>query len=493
MSQPTLWFEPKLLIDGKLVDADGGSTYESFNPATEEVVGASPDASVADAETAIAAARRAFDTTDWSTNKELRHRCLKQLVEALDRHSDEMRALTVAEVGVPVSLTQGPALDAAVKILDFYADLASSYDGTEDLGVVDTQAGPAHRWVEKEAYGVVAAISAYNYPNQLNLAKLGPALAAGCTVVLKGSPFTPLVTLALGHLIANETDFPPGVVNILASSSPEVGKVMTTDLQVDMITFTGSTPVGKAIMAAASDTLKKCFLELGGKSAYLVLDDESVEFASLFCSFAAGSHSGQGCAITSRLVVPRASLDKAVETVKSTFEGFGVGDPSDPTNYMGPLITAEQQAKVQGMVDRAVEAGATVVTGGKPPEGLDKGHFFSPTLIVGATEDSEIARDEIFGPVLVVLPHDGDDDAVRLANDSPFGLSGAVHSADRERSLAVARRVRSGTLSVDGGMYYAPDAPFGGYKQSGFGREMGVAGMEEFLQSKTIAVPAPPQ
>lgn len=491
MTTSTLWFEPKLLVDGKLVDAAGDRTFESSNPATEEVIGSSPDATVADAEAAIEAARVAFDTTDWSTDGELRARCLKQLVAALERHSEEMRALTVAEVGVPVSLTQGPALDAAVRILDYYADLAGSYDGTVDLGVVDTQAGPAHRWVEREAYGVVAAISAYNYPNQLNLAKLGPALAAGCTVVLKGAPATPLVTLALGHLIANETDFPPGVVNILASSETEVGVAMTTDPRVDMITFTGSTPVGKAIMAAASDTLKKCFLELGGKSAYLVLDEESVEFASMFCSFAAGSHSGQGCAITSRLVVPREHLDLAVQTVKSTFEGFGVGDPSDPANYMGPLISAEQQAKVQGMVDRAVADGATVVTGGGPPEGTDKGHFFAPTLIVGAAEDSEIARDEVFGPVLVVLPHDGDDDAVRIANDSPFGLSGAVHSADRERSVAVARRVRSGTLSVDGGMYYAPDAPFGGYKQSGIGREMGVAGMEEFLQSKTLAEPAP--
>jgi acyl-CoA reductase-like NAD-dependent aldehyde dehydrogenase len=492
MTSSPLWFDPQLLIDGKLVDSSGGRTFTSANPATEEVIGSAPDATVADAGTAIEAARVAFDTTDWATDRKLRARCLDQLVQALDRHREEMRALTVAEVGVPVSLTQGPALEAAVKILAFYAELADSYDGTVDLGVVDTQAGPAHRWVEREPYGVVAAISAYNYPNQLNLAKLGPALAAGCTVVLKGAPATPLVTLALGHLISEETDFPPGVVNILASSEADVGVAMTTDPRVDMISFTGSTPVGRTIMSAASDTLKKCFLELGGKSASLVLDEESVEIASLFCSFAACSHAGQGCAITSRLVVPREHLDLAVATVKSTFEGFKVGDPTDPTNYLGPLISAEQQAKVQGMVDRAVEEGATIVTGGRPPEGLEGGHFFAPTLIVGAAEDSEIAREEVFGPVLVVLPHDGDDDAVRIANDSPYGLSGAVTSTDRERSLAVARRIRSGTLSVDGGMYYAPDAPFGGYKQSGFGREMGVAGLEEFLQTKTLAEPAPP-
>jgi acyl-CoA reductase-like NAD-dependent aldehyde dehydrogenase len=257
-----------------------------------------------------------------------------------------------------------------------------------------------------------------------------------------------------------------------------------------MITFTGSTEVGRRIMAAASATVKKCFLELGGKSAYVVLDDADLATAATFCSFAVCSHSGQGCAITTRLVVPRARHDEAVDIVRAAFENMPYGDPADPSNLMGPLISERQRTKVDGCVQQAVADGATIVMGGRRPEHLPKGFFYEPTIVVGAGEKSAIAQQEIFGPVMVVLPHDGDDDAVRIANDSIFGLSGAVHSADRERALGVARRIRTGTLSINGGMYYAPDAPFGGYRQSGIGREMGVAGLEEFLELKTLAEPA---
>ena len=485
--------EPNLLIDGALVPAEGGRTFDSINPASEEVIGRSPDATLADADRAIAAARRAFDETRWSVDRDFRSKCLGQLVTAMNDHLEELRALTIAEVGAPLSLTKGPQLDGAIAVLDYYAGLAATFDGTLDLGSVEVRGAMHHRWVEREAFGVVSAISAYNYPTQLNLAKIGPALAAGCTAVLKGAPDTPLITLALGKLIAEHTDIPAGVVNVLASSEASVGAVMTTDPRVDMITFTGSTPVGKAIMSAASGTLKKCFLELGGKSAYLVLDEDVLPYAAMFCSFAVGSHAGQGCAIPTRFVVPRAHLAQAVELVTSTLHGLTVGDPTDPTTYMGPLISARQRQRVQDHVDRAVAAGATVATGGKPPAALNKGFFFEPTLIVGADENSAIAQEEVFGPVMVILPHDGDDDAVRVANNSLFGLSGAVHGSDRERALSVARRVRAGTLSVNGGLYNGPNAPFGGYKQSGFGREMGVAGLEEFLQMKTFGEPLPPQ
>ena len=485
--------DSNLLIDGALVPAHGGLTFASINPATEEVVGHAADATAADAEKAIAAARRAFDETNWSTDRELRARCLRQLVAAFRANLEEFRALTIAEVGVPYVLTTGPALEGAIGVLEYYADLCATYDGGIDLGLAEARGGLHHVWVEREAFGVVAAITAYNYPNQLNLAKIAPALAAGCTVVLKGAPDTPLVTLAIAKLIADHTDFPPGVINILTANDPEVGAVLTSDQRIDMVTLTGSTPVGKKIMAAAAPTMKKCFLELGGKSAYLVLDEESVQFGSLFCTFAASSHAGQGCAITSRLVVPRAKLDEAIATVVGTMQGLKVGDPSDPSTYMGPLINARQREKVQTYVERAVADGATVATGGKRPEHLDKGFFFEPTLIVGAAEDSFIAQEEVFGPVLVILPHDGDDDAVRIANNSLFGLSGAVHCSDGERARAVARRIRSGTVSINGGNYNIPAAPFGGYKQSGFGREMGVAGLEEFLQIKTLAEPAPSQ
>ena len=481
--------ENQLLIDGELVAATGDRTFTSRNPATEEVIGEAADATVADVERAIRAARRAFDETGWSTDASFRAQCMRQLAQALRENLEDLRTLTVSEVGVPIAMTAGPALEGPIGILDYYADLAESYDGTVDLGVAEAYGGMHHRWVEREPYGVVSAISAYNYPTQLNLAKLGPALAAGCTVVLKGAPDTPLITLALGRLIAEHTDIPGGVVNVLASSEIETGVVMTTDPNVDLVTFTGSTAVGKSIMAAASTTLKKVFLELGGKSAMVVLDEENVDGGAFGCSMAANSHAGQGCAITSRLLVPRAHMDRAVKMATEIFESLGVGDPFDTANYVGPLINAKQRDKVQGMVDRAVKTGATIVTGGSSTQ-HEKGFFFQPTVIVGADENSEIAQDEVFGPVLVVLPHDGDDDAVRIANNSKYGLSGGILAADRERALGVARRIRTGTLSVNGGMWHAADAPFGGYKQSGIGRENGVAGLEEFLQTKLLAEPA---
>jgi aldehyde dehydrogenase (NAD+) len=471
----------RMLIDGQLVEAPG--TFPSINPATGELVGHAPDATVADAEAAVAAARRAFDTTDWSTNTELRIRCLEQLHTALVEHRDELAALNTAEVGATAGLNAGPQLDAPIEIIRYYADLLKTYPLTEDLGNTESHGMQHRRWVEKEAAGVVAAIIAYNYPTQLALAKLGPALAAGCTVVLKGAPDTPLITLALGELIANHTDIPAGVVNVLSGADPRVGVVLTTSPDVDMVTFTGSTPTGRAIMAAASDTCKRVFLELGGKSAAILLDDADFDMAALFSSFATASHSGQGCAITTRMLVPRKHHDEIVEKIKNNFGLIKYGDPSDPDTYMGPLISEKQRDKVDGMVKRAVEAGATLVTGG---EKIDPGFFYTPTLLTDVDPDSEIAQDEVFGPVLAVIAYDDDDDAVRIANNSIYGLSGAVYGSE-DRAIAVARRIRTGTLSINGGMFYGADSPFGGYKQSGIGREMGAAGLEEFLERKTFA------
>jgi acyl-CoA reductase-like NAD-dependent aldehyde dehydrogenase len=337
--------------------------------------------------------------------------------------------------------------------------------------------------VEREAAGVVAAIIPYNYPNQIALAKLAPALAAGCTVVLKGAPDTPLTTLFLGELIAQHTDIPPGVVNVLTSSDAAVGEVLTKHPDVDMVSFTGSTAVGRRIMQVAGDTVKKVFLELGGKSAMIVLDDADFSAAAMFAAFTICSHAGQGCALTSRLVVPREHHDAIVEQVAAGLARVTVGDPADPKTYMGPLISERQRDKVDGMVQRAVAAGATLVTGGKR---IDPGYFYTPTLLADVDPDSEIAQDEVFGPVLAVIAHDGDDDAVRIANRSIFGLSGAVHSRDEQRAIAVARRIRSGTFSINGGNYFSCDVPFGGYKQSGVGRESGRAGFEEFLQLKAF-------
>jgi acyl-CoA reductase-like NAD-dependent aldehyde dehydrogenase len=477
----------RLLIDGQLVTT--GRVFASVNPATGEVIGHAPEAGIDEAQQAIAAARRAFDATAWSIDTAFRVRCLEQLHQALLDHAEELRELTIAEVGATRALTHGAQLDEPIKIVRYYADLLRDYSMTEDLGEIESRGMRHRRWVEKEAAGVVGAIIAYNYPNQLALAKLPPALAAGCTVILKGAPDTPLVTLALGELIADHTDIPPGVVNVLSSSDAAVGEALTTSPDVDVITFTGSTPVGRRIMAAASETVKRVFLELGGKSAAILLDDADFAGASVFAAFSMVTHAGQGCALTSRLLVPRKHHDEIVKLVAQNFAKVRHGNPADPKTYMGPLINERQRDKVDGMVQRAVADGATLVTGGKR---LDPGYFYAPTLLTNVDPDSEIAQQEIFGPVLAVIAFDDDDDAVRIANNSIYGLAGAVFSADQDRALAVARRIRAGSFSVNGGNYFSADAPFGGFKQSGVGREMGVAGLEEFLERKTIAVPAAP-
>ncbi len=478
----------RMLIDGRLAQAEGsGRTFPSVNPATGEVLGYAPDATAADAEAAVAAARRAFDTTSWPTDVQFRVRCLDQLYQALTEHKEELRELTIADAGATRMSTNANQLDVPLEIVRYYAGLLKSYPMTEALSDIEFMGKTHRRWVEKEAAGVVAAIIAYNYPNQLALAKLAPALAAGCTVVLKAAPDTPLITLALGELIASHTDIPPGVVNVLSSSQPAVGEALTTHPDVDMITFTGSTATGRKIMEAASRTLKRVFLELGGKSALIALDDADISGVAMMGGFAICSHAGQGCAITTRVVVPREQHDAIVEQIAAMMGHVTYGDPNDPQMFMGPLISERQRNKVDGLVQRAVAAGAKLVIGGTK---VDPGFFYAPTLLAGVDPDSEIAQEEAFGPVLAVIPHDGDDDAVRIANNSIYGLSGAVYSADEQRAIAVARRIRTGTMSINGGNYFGPDAPFGGYKQSGIGREMGVPGLEEFMERKTFAAVA---
>lgn len=472
----------RLLIDGQLIDTD--RKFMSHNPATTQVVGHAPDAGVAEAVSAIVAARRAFDTGTWATDVDLRIRCLEQLHHALVDHVEELRALTIAEVGATRMLTHGPQLEGPIAIVRYYADLLKDYSFTEDLGTKEIRGVRHHRWVERVPAGVVSAIIAYNYPNQLALVKLAPLLAAGCTAVLKGAPDTPLITLALGEIIANHTDIPRGVVNVLSSSDVAVGRQLTTHPDVDTITFTGSTAVGKQIMAAASGTIKRVFLELGGKSAVIMLDDAEFASAAQFAAFSIVTHAGQGCALTSRLLVPRRHHDEIVELIAANFAKVRYGDPSDPKAYMGPLISERQRDKVDAMVQRAVDAGATLITGGQR---VGPGFFYTPTLLTDVDPNSEIAQEEVFGPVLAVIAFDDDEDAVRIANNSIYGLAGAVFSGDRDRAVAVARRIRSGSFSINGGNYFLPDSPFGGFKQSGVGREMGVPGLEEFLERKTFA------
>jgi len=308
-------------------------------------------------------------------------------------------------------------------------------------------------------------------------------------VVLKPAPDTPWSATFLGRLIAEETDIPAGVVNVVASSDHLVGEALTTDTRVDMITFTGSTATGRRIMAKASETVKKVFLELGGKSANIVLDDADLSASVPISAMGVCTHAGQGCAITTRLLVHRSRYDEAVEMAAATMAAVSYGDPWDAANFQGPLISDRQRQRVLGYIETGKAEGARLVCGGGVPAHLPKGYYVEPTLFADVNPRATIAQEEIFGPVLVVCSFEDDDDAVRIANDSIYGLSGAVTSASEDRALAVARRVRAGTLMVNGGMYNAPDVPFGGFRQSGLGRENGVEGFEEYLEVKAMGLP----
>lgn len=478
-----------LLIDGKQVAGSGG-TFDIVNPATEEIVGQAADATAEDMSAAIAAARNAFDTTDWSRDHALRARCLRQLRDALLAHADEFREITVAEVGCPVFLTHGPQLEGPITDLGYFADLAETYEWTRDLGEAKPMGLKNRRELRAEAAGVVGAITPWNFPHQINFAKIGPALAAGCTVVLKPAPDTPWCAALVGKVIAEETDFPPGVINIVTSSDHALGAQLATDPRVDIVSFTGSTATGKKVMAAASESLKKVFLELGGKSAFIVLDDADLASACSMAAFAVVTHAGQGCAITTRLLVPRSKLDEATAITRDSLAGLAAGDPTDSGTICGPVISAAQRQRVESYIELARSEGGTIEIGGGRPAGRDRGFFVEPTLISGLDNTSRVAQEEIFGPVLVIIPHDGDDDAIRIANDSPYGLSGQVWGTDEDRINKVVNGVRTGTMAINGGIWYSADVPFGGYKQSGIGREMGVAGFEEYLETKAVARPA---
>jgi len=485
----TISGESCLLINGELRPASDGGVFHNINPATGEIAGTAPNATAADAEAALAAARSAFDESDWSNDLQLRVRVLRQLDEALRSNEERLTELTLTEMGAPRQSCASIQVHEPLAIVGWFADLAERYEWSQDLGTRDTIGGPARRWVEREPIGVVAAITPWNVPNQINLAKVVPALAAGCTVILKPAPDTPWTGLFLGRLLAEFTDAPAGVLNVLTASDKAFGELLTTDPRVDMISFTGSTPVGKRIMEAASANLTKVFLELGGKSVHLVLDDVAdMGLAAAHAAIGTGVVAGQGCALTTRVLLPRARYEEGVDAIANMMSIVSVGDPSDDSTMMGPLINAAQVDRVSAYVNDALEQGARVVCGGHRIEG--PGNFFEPTLIADVTNEMTVAQEEIFGPVLVAIPYDSDDHAVAIANDSIFGLSGAVFSDSPDRAKDVARRIRTGTMSINGGVWYGPDVPFGGYKQSGLGREMGVAGFEEHLELKAYAEPA---
>ncbi|HEY1827655.1 MAG TPA: aldehyde dehydrogenase family protein [Acidimicrobiales bacterium] len=485
--------EERMLVDGELIEADSGATFANVNPATEEVLGQVADASTAEMRRAIDGARRAFDETDWSTNRERRKACLLQLQDALEGDREALREELILEVGCPRMTTYANQLDIPLAdALRYPAELIDEFSWRTDMGGAVDRRGTANtRQTWKEPVGVVGAIVPWNFPLEVTLNKLGQALATGNTVVLKPAPDTPWNATRLGRLVAEQTDFPRGVLNVVTSSDHLVGEELTLSPKVDLISFTGSTVVGKRIMERGADTLKRVFLELGGKSATIVLDD--ADFAtSVPSGIAVCFHAGQGCAIQTRMLLPRARYDEGVEILKVTLGAVAYGDPQQSDVLMGPVISEKQRDRVLSYVEKGVAAGATLALGGKRPAHLPQGWFVEPTLFTDVDNSMAIAQEEIFGPVLVAIPFDDDDDAVRIANDSVYGLSGGVFSGSLERAQRVAERIRTGSVAVNGGMPIGQaDMPFGGYKHSGIGRQNGLAGFDQYLETKSVAWPTP--
>ena len=474
-----------LFIDGCWVEPDAGR-YDVINPATERSITSAPDAGVGQVQDAIAAARSAFDSGRWSgLDPAERARCIQQLSDAMLARADEINALAQAEWGCSANEriihVEGPAF-----MVGHAAELA-----------VEPAEAPLDAWgaagrtlLRYEPLGVVSILTPWNFPHTLNAMKVGVALAAGNTVVLKPSPLTPLAALALARLIDEETDIPAGVVNVVTPTSVEASRTLTVDPRVDMVSFTGSSAVGRNVMAGAAETMKRILLECGGKSASVLLDDAEVDEELLQRLLFEGCtlHAGQACILNSRLLVPDALHDDVVGRLVELANGVVVGDPADPEVTMGPLISREHLERVEGLVARAERDGATVVTGGGRPKHLKEGFFFEPTILSGVTAGSYIAQEEVFGPVLTVLRYSDVDDAVSIANNSQYGLGGAVWGGDVDRALDVARRIRTGQVSINGTI--PGDAPFGGFKQSGIGREGGVLGLRSYMEPKAIGVPA---
>jgi len=489
--------ESRMLIDGQLVAAASGGEFDNVSPATGLLLGATAAADAEDMNSAIAAARRAFDESDWSTNSALRKRCLEQLQSAIECEKEDLGEELIAEVGCQAMTTQSAQLDwQLAESLRYPAGLIddSEWERTLDGGGLFGERNV--RTVVKEPVGVVAAITPSNFPIEVILNKLGPALAAGNSVVLKPDPNTPWNATRLGRLVAEHTDMPAGVLNVVTTPSNDVAAILGTDPRVDMISFTGSTAVGKLLMRQGADTMKRMFLELGGKSVAIVLDDANPA-AIIGAAIGVCVHAGQACAATTRMLVHRSLYDEAVATITATYQGVPVGDPVLPETLVGPVISAAQKDRVLTAVERARRDGAEIVTGGGAvenlPAHLEGGHFVQPTVIVGVENSAAIAQDEVFGPVLIVMPFDDDDHAVRIANDSAFGLAGAVISRSMERGMNIARRIRTGSFGVNGGMFYGADAPFGGYKNSGVGRQCGIEGFQQYLETKTIGCRIPRQ
>ncbi len=481
--------EARLFIDGALRSATGGRTFDNICPWTAEVVGQAADASREDVEQAIAAARRAFDETDWSRQHAQRHALAKKYMALLRANRERLMDISRIEAGAAIGAACRAHVDFALNGGDDLINCFDSIAWEEDRGRREDHGMVSDRIVVREPLGVVGAITPWNVPLYINIGKIVAALLAGCTVVLKPAPDTPLMGSIMGEL-ALEAGLPPGVLNVLTSSDPAMaGEMLVDDPRVDVISFTGSTAVGKTIMARGAATLKRIFLELGGKSAKIILED-TPDFAMKCMESMTVFHAGQGCAVFTRLLVPRSRYQEAVEALKMSYAGFAShwGEFDNPDHVMGPVISRRQQERVMSYIELGQQEGATLLAGGKTCPDKGTGYFVEPTCFVDVTNDMRIAQEEIFGPVLVVIPFEDEEDAIRIANDSSYGLGGGVVSGDRERALRLGRRIRAGAISVNDGMSITGDLPFGGFKGSGIGREWGREGIEEFLELKAIAV-----
>ncbi|HET6998530.1 MAG TPA: aldehyde dehydrogenase family protein [Solirubrobacterales bacterium] len=465
----------KIFIGGEWVEPQGAEPIEVINATTEEIMGTVPACSAEDAEHAVAAARLAFDS--WSrTPREERAGYLSAIAAGLGERSEEIAATITQELGMPLKLSQIVQVGLPTSQFAAMPTLMEEIAWEEEIG---------NSRVLREAVGVVGAITPWNYPLNQIAAKVAPALAAGCTVVLKPSEVTPLNAFLLAEVI-EAAGLPAGVFNLVTGTGPVVGEAIAAHPGVDMVSFTGSTRAGKRVSELASATVKPVAMELGGKSPNVILDDADLARAIPDGVAKCFLNSGQTCSALTRMLVPREKLAEAEQIAAATAEAFTPGDPFADSTRLGPLVSDLQRQRVRGYIEAGQAEGAKLVTGGaEAPEGLDRGYFVRPTVFSEVAPEMKIAQEEIFGPVLAIQPYDGEEDAVRIANDSAYGLAGGVWSGDQERAIAVAKRIRSGQIEINGGAFN-PLAPFGGYGQSGHGRENGRYGLEELLQVKSL-------
>ena len=465
----------KFYIDGTWVVPDGSDTLEVIDASTEEVMGRVPAGSAVDADRAAKAAARAFDTWGMTAADE-RRTLLRKLREGLAGRVGELAEIMAGEVGMPLAMSERIQAGLPLVSLDNFIRILGDYPFEERID---------NSLVVKEPVGVVAAITPWNYPLHQIMAKICPALSAGCTVIVKPSELAPLTAFVLAEEV-DRAGFPPGVFNLITGLGPVVGEALATHPKVDMVSFTGSTRAGKRVAELASQSVKRVALELGGKSASIILEDadldEAVRGTVNDCYF----NSGQTCAAHTRMLVPQALYKRAAAKAREVAESFTLGAATDPKAKLGPLISKTQQERVRGYIRSGMAEGAELITGGPDqPEDLPQGYFIKPTVFGKVDSRMTIAQEEIFGPVLSIIPYQDEEDAIRIANDTPYGLSSGVWSKNEEHARAVARRIRAGQVIVNGGGFNMM-APFGGYKQSGYGREHGPYGLEEYLQTKSL-------